>query len=104
MLIKVGFLYGILNNIQSEVEFYKQAYQKLISEVAYILKIASIWEIKAVADTLAVKIALYALSIGAANDVINLFCKHYSFYKQSLMHLDKKYFFLVFKAIIFIGI
>lgn len=102
LIFKMGFFEEVLGNSQNAIELYKQAYNKLNSDIPNMQKIAKVWEIKAVADLLIIKISYHYLAEDNTKEVLNIFCKHFALYKQVISQCNTASLYLVLLYILLI--
>ena len=95
--IKIAFLYEVVHNKSNAHDNFKLAYNGIINILPSLFKSYEIWEVKAVADTLMIKEALYYLSTNEAKQVVSLFCNHYQLFKLKTTDMDQKQAYLEYK-------
>ena len=88
---KLGFLYEFTNETIKAYNIFIQCYNLLDKILPNLRNAFDIWEIKAFADCIMLKIIKVQFQIGDPYQALKLFGKHYSTYKQIKMEPEFEY-------------
>lgn len=97
---KLGFLYEFTSDITKAFLNFNQAYTVLYQFLTSIKLAFDIWEIKAYADCIILKLLRAQLSMGECKKAFDLFSSHYTSFKQDIKQIEPPFEYLVIYAII----
>lgn len=79
---KIGFLYEFTKDYAHSNKYFKSCHSILIQQLNFLKSSYDIWEIKALADAIMLKLAKVYLSMNNAQQLISLFVLHFTSLKQ----------------------
>lgn len=94
---KLAFLYEFVRNLEHANRCYKSCYHALTQNLSIIRKSYDIWEVRAFADNIVLKLMKFCIQKNEAKQVLWLFEDHYSTFKLQPQEIDPRFGYLEFK-------